>query len=165
MQKSQIRGIIGNAMLHLASILILCFFALNMIEGIGRNTIYGAITNLATVTGVNIAYYITASAFHIVVLILSIIMIILSAIGLFGAIFNVKSLNMTIANRVLSIITMISALMALIFMIVYVSLLGISCPVVNKLLNERWAPECHAPRRPSQTLYATLYRSPQLHAL
>lgn len=126
MQKSQIRGIIGNAMLHLASILILCFFALNMIEGIGRNTIYGAITNLATVTGVNIAYYITASAFHIVVLILSIIMIILSAIGLFGAIFNVKSLNMTIANRVLSIITMISALMALIFMIVYVSLLGIA---------------------------------------
>lgn len=126
MQKSQIRGIIGNAMLHLASILILCFFALNMIEGIGRNTIYGAITNLATVTGVNIAYYITASAFHIVVLILAIIMIILSAIGLFGAIFNVKSLNMTIANRVLSIITMISALMALIFMIVYVSLLGIA---------------------------------------
>lgn len=126
MQKSQIRGIIGNAMLHLASILILCFFALNMIEGIGRNTIYGAITNLATVTGVNIAYYITASAFHIVVLILSIIMIILSAIGLFGAIFNVKSLNMTIANRILSIITMISALMALIFMIVYVSLLGIA---------------------------------------
>lgn len=126
MQKSQIRGIIGNSMLHLASILILCFFALNMIEGIGRNTIYGAITNLATVTGVNIAYYITASAFHIVVLILSIIMIILSAIGLFGAIFNVKSLNMTIANRVLSIITMISALMALIFMIVYVSLLGIA---------------------------------------
>ncbi len=126
MQKSQIRGIIGNAMLHLASILILCFFALNMIEGIGRNTIYGAITNLATLTGVNIAYYITASAFHIVVLILSIIMIILSAIGLFGAIFNVKSLNMTIANRVLSIITMISALMALIFMIVYVSLLGIA---------------------------------------
>ena len=126
MQKSQIRGIIGNSMLHLASILILCFFALNMIEGIGRNTIYGAITNLATVTGVNIAYYITASAFNIVVLILSIIMIILSAIGLFGAIFNVKSLNMTIANRVLSIITMISALMALIFMIVYVSLLGIA---------------------------------------
>ena len=126
MQKSQIRGIIGNSMLHLASILILCFFALNMIEGIGRNTIYGAITNLATVTGVNIAYYITASAFHIVVLILSIIMIILSAIGLFGAIFNVKSLNMTIANRVLSIITMISALMALILMIVYVSLLGIA---------------------------------------
>ncbi len=126
MQKSQIRGIIGNAMLHLASILILCFFALNMIEGIGRNTIYGAITNLATATGINIAYYITASAFHIIVLILAIIMIILSAIGLFGAIFNVKSLNMTIANRVLSIITMISALMALIFMIVYVSLLGIA---------------------------------------
>ncbi len=126
MKKTQIRCIVGNAIVHIASILILCFYVLNMVEGVGGNSIYSAITNLSTATGADIAYYIVAGAFYILTLILAITMIILSAIGLFGGIFDIRALNMTTANRTLSIIAMISALMSLIFMIVYVSLAGIA---------------------------------------
>lgn len=126
MKKTQIRCIVGNALVHIASIMILCFYVLNMVEGIGGNSIYSAITSLSTATGANIAYYIVAGAFYILTLILAITMIILSAIGLFGGIFDIRALNMTTANRTLSIIAMISALMSLIFMIVYVSLIGIA---------------------------------------
>lgn len=126
MKKTQIRCIVGNALVHVASIMILCFYVLNMVEGVGGNSIYAAITSLSTATGANIAYYIVAGAFYILTLILAITMIILSAIGLFGGIFDIRALNMTTANRTLSIIAMISALMALIFMIVYVSLVGIA---------------------------------------
>lgn len=126
MKKTQIRCIVGNALVHIASIMILCFYVLNMVEGIGGNSIYSAITSLSTATGANIAYYIVAGAFYILTLILAITMIILSAIGLFGGIFDIRALNMTTANRTLSIIAMISALMSLIFMIVYVSLVAIA---------------------------------------
>lgn len=126
MKKTQIRCIVGNALVHIASIMILCFYVLNMVEGIGGNSIYSAITSLSTATGADIAYYIVAGAFYILTLILAITMIILSAIGLFGGIFDIRALNMTTANRTLSIIAMISALMSLIFMIVYVSLIGIA---------------------------------------
>lgn len=126
MKKTQIRCIVGNALVHIASIMILCFYVLNMVEGIGGNSIYSAITSLSTATGANIAYYIVAGAFYILTLTLAITMIILSAIGLFGGIFDIRALNMTTANRTLSIIAMISALMSLIFMIVYVSLVGIA---------------------------------------
>ena len=124
MKKTQIRCIVGNALVHIAGIMILCFYVLNMIEGVGGNSVYNAITNLATATGANIAYYIVAGAFYVLTLILSITMIILSAIGLFGGIFDIRALNMTTANRTISIIAMISALMSLIFMIVYVALVG-----------------------------------------
>lgn len=129
MKKTQIRCIIGNALVHIAGIMTLCFFVLNMIEGAAKNSIYGAITNLATVGGASIGFYITSGAFYILTLILSIVMIILSAIGLFGGIFDVRALNMTTANRTLSIINMISALMALIFMIVYVAVAGVGASV------------------------------------
>lgn len=121
MKKSQIRCIVGNALVHLASILILSFMSLNLIEGIGGNSIYAGITNLAGATGPNIAFYIVANAFYILALILTIAMLIESALGLFGGIFDIRSLNMTTANRTLSIITMLSALFSLIFMIVYIT--------------------------------------------
>ena len=125
MKKSQIRCIVGNSMVIIASILTLCFYCLNLIDGTGRNQIYDAITKISKLTGPNIAYYITANAFFIVTLILSIIMLILGILGLFGGIFDIKGLNMTVANRALSIINLISAAMALIFMIVYVAALNL----------------------------------------
>lgn len=125
MKKSQIRCIVGNALVWLSSLMILCFYALNLIEAGATNRIYDGITHLATAAGANVAYYIIANAFYILVLILAIVMFILSTIGLFGGIFDIRGLNMTLANRALSIITMISSLIALVFMIVYVSLIGI----------------------------------------
>ncbi len=126
MKKSQIRCIVGNAIVWLSSVLILGFFALNLIEGGVANSIYTGITNLATATGPNIALYIVANAFYILTLILTIAMFIESTLGLFGGIFDIRSLNMTVAIRALSIITMISSLISLVLMIVYVATLGIA---------------------------------------
>lgn len=126
MKKSQIRCIVGNSLVHVASILILCFFALNLIEGGGKNSIYYGITHMAQTTGANAAYYIVANAFYVLVLTLAIVMLIESALGLFGGIFDMRGLNMTMANRVLSMIAMIAALMGLAFIIVYVALVGIA---------------------------------------
>lgn len=126
MKKSQIKCIVGNSLVHVASILILCFFALNLIEGGGKNSIYYGITHMAQSTGTNIVYYIVANAFYVLVLTLAIVMLIESALGLFGGIFDVKGLNMTVANRVLSMVAMIAALMGLVFVIVYVSLTGVA---------------------------------------
>ncbi len=126
MKKSQIKCIVGNSLIHVASILILCFFALNLIEGGGKNSIYYGITHMAQATGANIVYYIVANAFYTLVLTLAIVMLIESALGLFGAIFDERGLNMTVPNRVLSMIAMIAALMGLVFMIVYVSLAGVA---------------------------------------
>lgn len=126
MKKSQIRCIVGNSLVHVASILILCFFALNLIEGGGKNSIYYGITHMAQTTGVNTAYYIVANAFYVLVLTLAIVMLIESALGLFGGIFDVRGLNMTMASRILSMISMIAALMGLAFMIVYVSISGVA---------------------------------------
>lgn len=126
MKKSQIRCIVGNSLVHVASILILCFFALNLIEGGGKNSIYYGITHMAQSTGANVVYFIVANAFYVLVLTLAIVMLIESALGLFGGIFDVKGLNMTLANRILSMVTMIAALMGLVFIIVYVSLVGVA---------------------------------------
>ena len=125
MKKSQIRCIVGNAIVWLSSILILGFFALNLIEGGVANSIYGGITHLATAAGPNIALYIVANAFYILTLILTIAMFIESTLGLFGGIFDIRGLNMTVANRVLSIIIMLSALVSLVLMIVYVATLAV----------------------------------------
>lgn len=126
MKKSQIRCIVGNSLVHVASILILCFFALNLIEGGGKNSIYYGITHMAQTSGANSAYYVVANAFYVLVLTLAIVMLIESALGLFGGIFDIRGLNMTMANRVLSMVAMIAALMGLVFMIVYVSLAGVA---------------------------------------
>lgn len=126
MKKSQIRCIVGNSLVHIASILILCFFALNLIEGGGKNSIYYGVTHMAQSTGSNIVYYIVANAFYVLVLTLAIVMLIESALGLFGGIFDVKGLNMTMANRILSMVAMIAALMGLVFIIVYISLVGVA---------------------------------------
>ncbi len=121
MKKSQIRCTIGSSLVLLASILILCFYVLNLVEGAGRNQIYSGISNLSKATGPNIAFYIVANAFYILTLVLSIVTLILSVIGLFGGIFDIKGLNMTLANRTLCVINMLSALAGLAFMIVYVA--------------------------------------------
>lgn len=124
MKKSQIRCIVGNVLIHLASILTICLFALNMVEGVGRNSIFNEITTLNTFAGANKAYYLVAGISLIVILILSSVMIILSALGLFGGIFDIKGLNMAVANRTLSIISLILAIITLAMMITYVVLLG-----------------------------------------
>ena len=105
MKKSQIRCIVGNVLIFLASILTICLFALNMVEGVGRNSIFNEITTLNTFEGANKAYYLVAGISLIVILILSSVMIILSVLGLFGGIFDIKGLNMAVANRTISIIS------------------------------------------------------------
>lgn len=124
MKKSQIRCIVGNVLIFLASILTICLFALNMVEGVGRNSIFNEITTLNTFEGANKAYYLVAGISLIVILILSSVMIILSALGLFGGIFDIKGLNMAVANRTISIISLILSIITLSMMITYVVLLG-----------------------------------------
>lgn len=124
MKKSQIRCIVGNVLIFLASILTICLFALNMVEGVGRNSIFNEITTLNTFEGANKAYYLVAGISLIVILILSSVMIILSALGLFGGIFDIKGLNMAVANRTISIISLILSIITLAMMITYVVLLG-----------------------------------------
>ena len=124
MKKSQIRCIVGNVLIFLASILTICLFALNMVEGVGRNSIFNEITTLNTFEGANKAYYLVAGISLIVILILSSVMIILSVLGLFGGIFDIKGLNMAVANRTISIISLILSIITLSMMITYVVLLG-----------------------------------------
>ncbi len=123
-KKSQIRCIVGNSIIFVAGLMTLCFYLLNLIKGLGRNQIYDAITRITSLTGTNVGFYIAATAFYIITLILTCTLIVLSILGIMGGIFDIKGLNMTMANRTLSIINMISALMGLVFMIIYVSLLG-----------------------------------------
>ena len=116
MKKSQIRCVVGNSLILLASILIISFFALNIVEGGGFGSIYSEITSLNTFTGVNRAYFMIAGISLIVVLILSGVMVILSALGLCG-------------NRAISIINLILASLAFAMIITYVALLATTAMV------------------------------------
>ena len=129
MKKSQIRCVVGNSLVLLASILIISLFALNIVEGGGFGSIYSEITTLNTFTGINRAYFMIAGISLIVVLILSGVMIILSALGLCGGIFDIRGLNMTTANRAISIINLILASLAFAMIITYVALLATTAMV------------------------------------
>ena len=107
MKKSQIRCIVGNTLVLVASILIISLFALNMVEGAGIGSIYSEITTLNTLDGANKAYFMVAGISLIVILILASVMVILGSLGLCGGIFDIKGLNMTTANRTISVITLI----------------------------------------------------------
>ncbi len=123
MKKSQIRCIVGNSLVLLANILIISLFALNIIEGGGFGSIYSEITTLNTFTGANKAYFMIAGVSLIIILILSSVMVILSALGLCGGIFDIRGLNMTTANRAISIITLVLASLTLAMIITFVALL------------------------------------------
>ena len=86
MKKSQIRCVVGNSLVLVASILTICLFALNMVEGVGRNSIFNEITTLNTFNGANKAYYMVAGISYIIILILMSVMVILGALGLIGGI-------------------------------------------------------------------------------
>lgn len=123
MKKSQIRCVVGNSLILLASILIISLFALNIVEGGGFGSIYSEITTLNTFTGANKAYFMIAGVSLIIILILSSVMVILSALGLCGGIFDIRGLNMTTANRAISIITLVLASLTLAMIITFVALL------------------------------------------
>lgn len=123
MKKSQIRCIVGNTLVLVASILIISLFALNMVEGAGIGSIYSEITTLNTFDGANKAYFMVAGISLIVILILASVMVILGSLGLCGGIFDIKGLNMTTANRAISVITLILSALSLAMIITYVALL------------------------------------------
>ena len=129
MKKSQIRCIVGNALVLVASILTICLFALNMVEGVGRNSIFNEITTLNTFDGANKAFYMVAGISYIIILILTSVMVILGALGLIGGIFDIKGLNMTTANRSLSTISLILSALAMGMMITYVALLDVTAMI------------------------------------
>lgn len=129
MKKSQIRCVVGNSLVLVASILTICLFALNMVEGVGRNSIFNEITTLNTFNGANKAYYMVAGISYIIILILMSVMVILGALGLIGGIFDIKGLNMTTANRSLSIISLILSALAMGMMITYVALLDVTAMI------------------------------------
>lgn len=129
MKKSQIRCVVGNSLVLVASILTICLFALNMVEGVGRNSIFNEITTLNTFDGANKAFYMVAGISYIIILILTSVMVILGALGLIGGIFDIKGLNMTTANRSLSIISLILAALAMGMMITYVVLLSVTAMI------------------------------------
>ena len=56
-------------------------------------------------------------------------MVILGALGLIGGIFDIKGLNMTTANRSLSIISLILSALAMGMMITYVALLDVTAMI------------------------------------
>ncbi len=129
MKKSQIRCVVGNSLVLVASILTICLFALNMVEGVGRNSIFNEITTLNTFDGANKAFYMVAGISYIIILILTSVMVILGALGLIGGIFDIKGLNMTTANRSLSIISLILSALAMGMMITYVALLDVTAMI------------------------------------
>ncbi len=123
MKKSQIRCIVGNVMILVASILIICLYALKMVEGTGYGSIYSEITTLNTFSGVNEAYFMVAGISLIINLILASSLVILSSLGIFGGIFDIKGLNMTTANRTITIFLLVLSALALGMMITFVALL------------------------------------------
>lgn len=129
MKKSQIRCVVGNSLILLASILIISLFSLNIVEGGGFGSIYSEITTLNTFTGANKAYFMVGGISLIIILILSSVMVILSALGLCGGIFDIKGLNMTTANRAVSVINLILSSLVLAMIITYVALLGTTAMV------------------------------------
>ena len=129
MKKSQIRCVVGNSLVLVASILTICLFALNMVEGVGRNSIFNEITTLNTFNGANKAFYMVSGISYIIILILTSVMVILGALGLIGGIFDIKGLNMTTANRSLSIISLILSALAMGMMITYVALLDVTAMI------------------------------------
>ena len=123
MKKSQIRCIVGNVMVLVASILIICLYTLKMVEGTGYGSIYSEITTLNTFSGANEAYFMVAGISLIINLILASSLVILSSLGIFGGIFDIKGLNMTTANRTITIFLLVLSASALGMMITFVALL------------------------------------------
>ena len=97
--------------------------------GSGKKFDFNEITTLNTFDGANKAFYMVAGISYIIILILTSVMVILGALGLIGGIFDIKGLNMTTANRSLSIISLILSALAMGMMITYVALLDVTAMI------------------------------------
>ena len=125
MKEIKLRGMIGNSILILSSVMMVAFIALPMLVATNGGPVYSiaqSMFNLVAISkdlGTNITYYLVSSAFMISFLVFAVSLLILSILSLIGMCKDNIKLNMTIANRAITLINAVICSISIIFLVFY----------------------------------------------
>ena len=127
----KLKGIIGNAIVLLFSVFALAFMALpysavtttlgNNVSRVEGSSVFEAMGQIADVTDANAK---ASLVFFLLVAIVACVLIITSIVGIVGAIIGNKKLNMTFINRIVTLVLVALALVAMILAVAYTSSIG-----------------------------------------
>ncbi len=125
MKELKIRGIVGNSVLILTSLLMIGFLFMPMLASKNGEQVYSifeSMFNMKSISqtmGSNASYYIIGGAFMISFFIFAIALLVLSIISLIGVCLQKPKFSMAVATRALSLISAVASSLAIVFVALY----------------------------------------------
>lgn len=122
MKELKIRAIVGNAVLVLASVLMISFIFMPMLADTNGSAVYSIadsmfdMNNISQVLGENSLYYILSGAFMIAYFIFAISTFVMAVISLVGACLDRPRLSLALGTRTLTLAAAVVCSISIIFL-------------------------------------------------